>query len=772
MVLNLHHQIEQITAEKNQEIEKLREELRKRTQNLQGLVNKELWEKNREIEKLSQIINNLQTQQRQQRSLDNSFFVDNNNSLTQGFTSFNETRFNEIMEMNQKAQSKINSLVQKLCNSQKQVSQKDVDQLQAELKNLNEKHEACENVRKGVVELCGVLTERLEELTGFLNSLLQQADIVALLGEEKGKSLRKALDRSLDLSRSLNISRLSLPGDQSLIHLGNLTSLGLLDCSVLSNIDHSGNFSLIADLKSEVESLKSQLAEKNINQSIAKSSRKKSSESSKRIDLVSDSEEWSEPDRNVSMARIGLEKSSVSAESATTEAENQKDEDRKVEIKELEDRLNEKDNLLAEKNDVMIKIQEKLLQIESESKENLEKLNKKLILTTEELDTYRRYNENLKCDIEECSAKLEALDSELMERTDEIYQLKEDKEFLNQECKEMSEKYQYMEQEVQEISAQLTAKHELVRKLQDELEKVERELENSVSQLEYDKLSAQIKRQQDRMTLDQEQIIYMQAEITKLQKSLKDSESNTKIVQENLKKIARERDENLGEKLELRDKLIHTQEELDNIKFERNELEIKLFETEGISKFQKMTITDGDGASGYGSEDVPYAKEAKAIEYSCETVYDDEEEDKENIQSRLEKPLLKTLEISEDRKTKLLSNQTFEDSRSSQLEIDPNCGFCLRSQNENKRLQTRMVKLETFVKKACYKLSMQNQRKEEVEKNIKKEILKTKEMLENVRSNMEHGLNVFKQGNAVSTIEQGLKVVEKSKAKYEKLEKK
>ncbi|KAG8271574.1 hypothetical protein J6590_059049 [Homalodisca vitripennis] len=41
--------------EKNKEVECLKKELRKRTFNLQGLVNTELWDKNREIEKLNKV---------------------------------------------------------------------------------------------------------------------------------------------------------------------------------------------------------------------------------------------------------------------------------------------------------------------------------------------------------------------------------------------------------------------------------------------------------------------------------------------------------------------------------------------------------------------------------------------------------------------------------------------------------------------------------------------------------------------------------------------
>lgn len=665
----MQQQIEYLTKQKDEEIDKLKEELRKRTQNLQGLVNKELWEKNREIEKLSLVINKLKDQQRaQQRTADDSFVFLQDASISNSFTSFNELKYNEMLELNKKAQSKINSLVQKLCSNHEKVTNHDVEQLQTELKELNEQHEKCEQARKGILEICNVLVDRLDELNSFLASILQDTNILNKIGDERGIDLKKMLERSLDLSRSLNISRLSLPGDQSLIHLENLSALGLLDGSFVSLKENTDNVSLIANLRTEIEQLKKQLEENR---------------------RFSDS----------------------------LEGENS----RKNEIDELHERLKAKDNLLCEKNEVMMKAQEKLLQFQEETQGNLENLKEKLFYTTEERNTYKKFKEDLENDIEEYKTKLEGFESELLDKSNELFHVKEEKESLNQELKIISEKFDYMEKEYSATVTELNEKLEILKEFEENLEKLSHELQDSVPQEEYEKLNAQLKRQQDRMAKDQEQIIYMQTEITKMQQQLKEAGINLKSAQEsydrNLKVISNERDVILGEKLELREKFIHLQEELDNVKFERNELELKVLE------FEEMKSVDG--ASGFEKSSVT--------------------EDKENVQSRMEKPLLKTLEISDDRKSKLLSNSSNVDSLIS--EINPNCDSCVRLETEVQSMHKKMVNLESTLKKAMYKLSLYNKQKMEMEHSVKKEILKTKDVLQNVRSNMENNLNCRLKGD-------------------------
>lgn len=701
--------METLAATKNEEIEKLKLELRKRTQNLQGLVNKELWEKNREIERLTQLINNLQNQQRQMRSLDAVSFNDGNLSLS---NSFNETSFNSAMEKNKKAQEKINQLVKKLCESHDKVSKHDVDQLNAQLKTLNEEHEKCEAVRKGCADLCAILSDRLEELGGFLAYLLQQSDVVALLGSEKGLAMQHAVNRSLDFSKSLNISRLSLPGDASLVHLENLTALGLVDGSYGSFRESTENLTLVTNLRAEIELLKQQLDEK------SRQTSPEASISEKKYSGPSESEEWSEPDRNVSMARIGLQQSTLVAEKSleSTSEENQLQQNK---ISELQEELKEKEILLAEKNEVLIKVQEKLLQLESEAQENLSKLNEEMLITAKEREAYRQSKLQLEQDVQAQKEEMEQMQQILVAKIGDVYVLAKEKEILEHEIEESEAQCELIRQKSHELFDQLEGKENMCKQLQEQLDVMQINIqEKFVPKEDFESLNLRTQRQQERMEKDQEQIIYMQTEITKMQGRLRENDQKILGLQEELddsleklEELGEERDRILRELSDLRKQIQDKDDEMDTIKFEKTELALKLMRMDDENEGKQPGIPSSDIASGYGSEEVLSPKD-----------------EKENVLAVLEKPILKTLEISDERKSLLLSNS---------LPADPKCESCVLFEKDIKNMKKEMTKLKSALAKACFKLSQQNQRKAEVENNIKKEILKTKDVLENVRSNME-----------------------------------
>jgi len=58
MSTNLRVRYELKIAEQEEKIKQLQVEVKKKTANLQNLVNKELWEKNREVERLTKLVAN------------------------------------------------------------------------------------------------------------------------------------------------------------------------------------------------------------------------------------------------------------------------------------------------------------------------------------------------------------------------------------------------------------------------------------------------------------------------------------------------------------------------------------------------------------------------------------------------------------------------------------------------------------------------------------------------------------------------------------------
>lgn len=204
--------------------------------------------------------------------------------------------------------------------------------LKLELNQLREDYERANEQRQEALQACGILIKRLEELSRFLQSLLRNRDRL-LLDKRRRDMIMLALDKSMELSRRLTISFTQEP-DGSLSHLGSLagllhsvdeTEMSLLEL-IEPNMNTTGSTDL--DIKSQVQLIAQKLnlpeaetslqmnhltiedeetlLEPQLSASLA------AIEPAVFVDAVtghasqSESEAWSEPDRNVSLARIGL----------------------------------------------------------------------------------------------------------------------------------------------------------------------------------------------------------------------------------------------------------------------------------------------------------------------------------------------------------------------------------------------------------------------------------------------------------------------------------
>lgn len=185
--------------------------------------------------------------------------------------------------------------------------------------------------RKECADVCAVLTIRLKELAGFLDSLLKHKDVLSVLAQDRHRAMRKAVDRSLDLSRTLNMSapgRFSLT-EHSLLHISSSFSEIFNDSCFdgLFNDEDKENksicvnkteSSLVENLRAEVRNLKSELERINAEtgnseEDGANGGAEQKDRSTRNISQIveqnSESEAWSEPDRKVSHERIGLDDS-------------------------------------------------------------------------------------------------------------------------------------------------------------------------------------------------------------------------------------------------------------------------------------------------------------------------------------------------------------------------------------------------------------------------------------------------------------------------------
>ncbi|KAK9869468.1 hypothetical protein WA026_003223 [Henosepilachna vigintioctopunctata] len=280
--------------EKNKEIEKLNEELRKRTNDLQAVVNNELWEKNREIEKLqikyAQLLENKEKEmaelkksfvslsenleemkiEHEQKHFENSnlkidisdlklqlqllkdkigevgLIPDDKLEVEIILSSLDDIKniqkeLQDVKKEREILTNKINELEIAVQPSENFIVESTHDK---ELGVLRRHLEMSEALRTQTVEACNLLRSQLEELAMFLDSLMKQKSVLGFLGTSQNKKLREAIDQSLDLSKSLNMS-LTMNSEQSLTQLSNITAL--LNCSDLSNltgIDDNNRYSL------------------------------------------------------------------------------------------------------------------------------------------------------------------------------------------------------------------------------------------------------------------------------------------------------------------------------------------------------------------------------------------------------------------------------------------------------------------------------------------------------------------------------------------------
>ncbi|KAJ9588443.1 hypothetical protein L9F63_018176, partial [Diploptera punctata] len=252
------------------EVERLNIELQKRTNNLQELVNKELWDKNREIEKLQDRLNSIckmkeleimslqqevrtrdfQLKMLQDKVTELGMHVNLPTSLILRELQQMPITFNQHVHYSQT--STTNDIVKSDSNDvpigdmsssaigskDEQLSLRDqlqasieekmylcrkVDELKEKLRNtperdsdsrtlrsecikLREELERANTWRKEAGEAYALVTKRLEELAGFLNSLLRHPEQLGNLGIKRRQLLKQAIEQNVELSRSLSAS--------------------------------------------------------------------------------------------------------------------------------------------------------------------------------------------------------------------------------------------------------------------------------------------------------------------------------------------------------------------------------------------------------------------------------------------------------------------------------------------------------------------------------------------------------------------------------------
>ncbi|KAB0797934.1 hypothetical protein PPYR_08927 [Photinus pyralis] len=420
---------EKLLEEKDEVIQKLEGELRKRTGDLQGIVNKELWEKNRTIEKLQTIIKG------KEEALSKIEKTNNNTELQLKIL---KQRINELgIHIN---------IPLELASSDEIEYHKEKDH------HLLLQLEKSEKMRRDCQEMCCILNNRLEELCHFLQSLLQHKSILGFLGHQQTQRLHEAINKSLELSQTLSSSIL-IDVDQSLQQLCNITNLlnstrtdSVIhsfedDNSVLSivpsdvTLTYHNHLTSINNERDLVIVLREQIA--NLQQMESRDSKldKLKPETSQslrmqQLDNQSESESWSEPDRSVSLARIGLQGDSLKCGNISST-----------------NKTPSKRTTLVENKQTIMLLQEQILELEMKLTKSEERLNNVQLAYNELekslgyeqdklLDISKQY-EISQCDVENLKAQLSKLLLQIQNTNSELEKTKVEKFHAEQQLSQL-----------------------------------------------------------------------------------------------------------------------------------------------------------------------------------------------------------------------------------------------------------------------------------------------------------------------------------------------
>ncbi|KAH8245858.1 hypothetical protein KR038_005881 [Drosophila bunnanda] len=783
--VSLKVRYEQKIAQQEEKIKQLQAEVKKKTANLQNLVNRELWEKNREVERLTKLLAN-QPKALPQIGEESGGEAD----LQQSFT---EAEYSRALERNKLLQRKVDVLFQRLADDQQNCAV--IGQLRVELQQARMDVETADKWRSECMDVCSVLTNRLEELAGFLNSLLKHKDVLGVLAADRRHAMRKAVDRSLDLSKSLNMT-LNITGtslaDQSLAQLCNLSEILYTEGDVSHKTYNSHEkintasamIPSMENLKAENKALKRELEKRRITdgQQLPRKERRSLPLPTQQLDNQSESEAWSEPDRKVSLARIGLEETSNSLAAPTEQpASESESEGRTCSMRQERNRNSERiaqlEEQIAQKDERVLNVQCQLVELDNRYKQ--EQL--RCLEISQQLEQLRAINEALTADLQAIGSHEEQRMMELQRllehKNQQIDQLKLAQSTLTADAQITEMELQAAQQQIQEMEQRHAESVDL---LQSQLEQNKEEalLQLEVAErlhkesLERDWVALTTYQEQAQQLIElQRSLDYHQENEKELKQTLVENELATRALKKQLdestlqaSKAVMERTKAYNDKLQLEKRSEELKMQLEALKEEQRKL---------LQQQQKRANSSDVSQSGYTSEEVAvpmgppagHGQAASAVSNPATAAVLAQrvnnsspdlgiESDAGRISSvelsNAQRAMLKTVELRNGEQVVSVSQKIKSDDSTSP-DSKPNLGAspssataaahdCAKVDLENAELRRKLIRTKRAFEDTYEKLREANKAKAQVEKDIKNQILKTHNVLRNVRSNMENEL--------------------------------
>lgn len=708
----------------------------------------------------------------------------------------------------------------------------EINSLKSELIQARNDAEQANRWRKECVELCGVLSIRLNELAGFLDSLLNHRDVLSVLAHDRHKAMRKAVDRSLDLSRSLNNMSISAgPAgrfsmhENSFLQMSSLTEIlndSYFDTSIKDRAlpgslatPSTASTSIIDALRAEVKTLKSRLEKVNAETgtSLVDGSvrRDRSCRNlSQQFDLNSESEAWSEPDRKVSHERIGLDESAkmnahVRSPSSKFKGPSSSGSD-------------ENNDSRSIRKTAMLRLQEKVLDLEIQLSAKSSQL---ALLEAKSLSEAEAEHDQINADLDEARDRIAVLQTELAEMKRLYAEMEQSFDSKLNKCKEdlmrcESERRVHLDKvkeleeeiavmieaharEIEAMTSEHTVSYELLRQqhskdLDDERKCMKDQIDRDwVSRVTYQEkvrtcheLGERLADMEKLAQLMRDNEIELKSQIVEKEKSLRAIKRNADDVTMQMSKAVLERTKFLNERDQFEQMSHELQEKCDRLALEKSELHSKLASlahknaqlhnklvvnetqfqltrsaSQGNARYALATspkstscmaaLGSGGDQSGYTSDEVKQRLENSSPDLGIES--DGTGRSSGTEINPTHSPLSK-LRSSRSELNASFTNILFEGDEDENADQPPRTSNgntpvktmpiplmvqhdCEKVEKDNAALRRKLERTRRAFEKTWACLRISNQRKEQIEKDIRQEIYKTHSVLKNVRSNIE-----------------------------------
>lgn len=509
-------------------------------------------------------------------------------------------------------------------------------------------------------DICTMLMGRLRELAEFLDSLLKQKGVLDVLAQDRRKAMRKAVDTSLNLSRSIgNISQRFSMNESNLQNLSALSDILNIANDNKENImshskSNSSHASMMDNLRAEVKGFRNEFERSG-------SSKKDRRNFSHLHDNNSESETWSEPDRRVSHARIGLEDTSKLLNNQLNSTSLSEEDDiklsRKNSLTKLMERVQELEQNIAEKEQIILKIQCEL--VDSDNKLKEERLKSNQIVN--DLKRHQHLNEQIDLENARLKSQTETLEADLKliktESQKEIERIASDRDACGVDYRVATMKLSALQNDYDEMKQNLQSQIEslktefqtrmdkaiadLIAKQKSELANMEvkyqMKLENTIPQEQYDE---QVKLYEDirlRLLEAQATVENLKENEAELQAQMIENEKNMRAMKKSIdeatiqtSKSVLERNKILSEKLTIEKMNSDLLSRLDDVSLEKTELMSKCSQLERANALLQNKLVSKDTqyqltrSASQGNARYAIQSIRPAIEYSASGYTSDE----------------------------------------------------------------------------------------------------------------------------------------------------